>query len=191
MRIQTGNFKVTTPPAAEPVSLSEAKLHLKVDTSADDTLISALITAARQHLERHCNSAFVTQTITEVWDSFYKRNHFSVAPVQSLTSYQYKPEGETTTYSTTDASLYGLDTFAKPGYIYKLPDTVYPITEDVPDAVRAVYVAGYGSAADVPAPIKAAILLVVGDLYEKRQDGVKQLPTAAEYLVAPYRYTWY
>ena len=191
MRIQTGNFKVTTPPATEPVSLSEAKLHLKVDTSADDTLISALITAARQHLERHCNSAFVTQTITEVWDSFYKRNHFSIAPVQSLTTYQYKPEGETTTYSTTDANLYGLDIFAKPGYIYKLPDTVDPITENVPDAVKAVYTAGYGSAADVPAPIKAAILLVVGDLYEKRQDGVKQLPTAAEYLIAPYRYTWY
>ncbi len=64
MRIQTGNFKVKTPPATEPVSLSEAKLHLKVDTSADDTLISALIAAALQHLERHCNSAFVTQTIT-------------------------------------------------------------------------------------------------------------------------------
>ena len=191
MRIQTGDFKVTTPPASEPVTLAEAKLHLKVDTSADDTLISALIAAARQHLERHCNSVFVTQTITEIWDSFYKRNHMSVAPVQSITSYQYKPEGETTTYSTTDAQLYGVNIFAKPAYLYKLPDTVYPITEDVPDAVKAVYVAGYGSAADVPAPIKAAILLVVGDLYEKRQDSVKQMPTAAEYLIAPYRYTWY
>jgi len=190
MQIVTGNFKVTSQPAAEPVSLAEAKLHLKVDNSADDTLISALITAARQHLERHCNSAFVTQTITEVWPSFYKRNHCSVAPVQSLTTLQHISEGAAI-YTTTDASLYGFDTYAKPAYIYRMPDMTYPITEDVPDAVKAVYVAGYGAAASVPVPIKAAILLVVADLYENRQDTIKRMPSAAEYLIAPYRYTWY
>lgn len=190
MQIVTGDFKVTTQPAAEPISLQEAKLHLKVDNTADDNLITALIIAARQYLERYCNSVFVTQTITEVWPSFYKRNHFSVAPVQSLTSFEYKPDGSNT-YTTTPANLYGLYTFGKPAFVYKDDDSTYPTTEDVPDAVKAVYIAGYGSAADVPAPIKAAMLLVIGDLYENRQDTVKRMPTAAEYLIAPYRYTWF
>lgn len=59
-----------TAPAAEPVSVAEAKLHLRVDGTADDVLIGALITAARQHAENDTRRALVTQTWMTVLDRF-------------------------------------------------------------------------------------------------------------------------
>lgn len=59
-----------SPPAAEPVSLDEAKLHARVLYDADDTLITALIAAARRYCETAIKSALVTQTWTLMLDSF-------------------------------------------------------------------------------------------------------------------------
>ncbi len=61
---------LVTAPIEEPVSLAEAKLHLRVDYSNDDLLIAALITAARQHAENDTRRALVTQTWRQVLDQF-------------------------------------------------------------------------------------------------------------------------
>lgn len=68
---------IITPPAVEPVSLAEAKLHLGVATSledtsftADDDLIQGLIESARDWCESYCNRAFVYQTLALTCDSF-------------------------------------------------------------------------------------------------------------------------
>src|SRR5579859_631916 len=61
---------VVTPPATEPVTLDEAKLHLRVTDTADDTYIGGLITVAREYLEKIENRAFITQTLRMQIDSF-------------------------------------------------------------------------------------------------------------------------
>lgn len=63
-------WSVTTPPADEPVTLDEAKLHLRVDDAASDTLVEALIQAAREHVEAVCERALMPQVWTERQDSF-------------------------------------------------------------------------------------------------------------------------
>jgi uncharacterized phiE125 gp8 family phage protein len=55
------SLQLLAPPAAEPVTLAEAKAHLKLDTSDEDALVAALITAARARAEWHTGRAFVTQ----------------------------------------------------------------------------------------------------------------------------------
>lgn len=68
----TSSFVVTTPPAAEPITLAEARLQLKADDSVttDDTLISALIQAAREHVEKVCERALMPQTWRVSFDTF-------------------------------------------------------------------------------------------------------------------------
>jgi hypothetical protein len=63
---------VVTPPAEEPITLAEAKLHLRRDTAftADDSLITSLISAARRMCEAHVGQAFVTQTLAMHLDGF-------------------------------------------------------------------------------------------------------------------------
>lgn len=72
------------------------------------------------------------------------------------------------------------------------PDQVWPGSYHREDAVSVTYVAGYGNADAVPAPIKAAILLIVGHLYENREASTvgvsaELLPMAVDALLAPYR----
>ncbi len=86
---------LVTAPTAEPVSLAEAKLHLRVDDNADDVLIGALITAARQHAEHDTRRALVTQTWKLVLDAFPESViTLDRAPVSAVVSVVYTdPDG--------------------------------------------------------------------------------------------------
>lgn len=64
-----GQLLLVTPPAAEPVSLAEAKAHLRVDISDDDALINALIVAARRSVELITGQRLMAQT----WQYFLDR----------------------------------------------------------------------------------------------------------------------
>lgn len=76
------------PPAGEPVTLDEAKLHLRVDFAADDALITGLISAARVAAENICRRAFITQKWELLLDGFPRQNFFgslsAVAPVDAF-----------------------------------------------------------------------------------------------------------
>jgi hypothetical protein len=61
---------VVTPPASEPITVDEAKLHLRVTADADNEYITNLITVAREYLEKIENRAFITQTLRMQLDSF-------------------------------------------------------------------------------------------------------------------------
>lgn len=62
--------KLIAAPGAEPVTLAEAKLHARVETAADDTLISAMISAAREEAEHILGRALITQTWEMVLPAF-------------------------------------------------------------------------------------------------------------------------
>ena len=176
-------WKVTTDPASEPLTTAEVLNNLKLESSslpaAETTLIETLIKAARQWVERHCNVGLLPQTITEVFDGFPEE--LSVGPVRSVTSISYKDsDGAVQTWT---ASNYVVDTYEQPARIRRAYGVVNPSLRDEINNVSAVYVIGYDDADALPAHIKQAMLLTIADAYENRENYVKQLPTAAEYIL--------
>lgn len=181
-----GNFRVTTQPASEPVTLDFIKSFLKVDGSSEDALIAVLITAARQQAERYCQIAIMPQTITETFPRFYSYGlRLSISPLVGVTSISYLDLiGDTQTLST---EIYDADTNVWPPHIYRIPYNDFPQTYAVPDAVTVVYSAGYANADAVPNQIKMAIALMVVEWYDNRSDSVRNMPTASQILLDQFR----
>ena len=85
------NYKLVTAPTTEPITLDEAKLHLRVDSDVEDTLISALIVAARQQVENTLWISLITQTWKLSIDKVevYKTIFLSKSPQQSISFVKY------------------------------------------------------------------------------------------------------
>jgi len=186
------NLKLITAPAVEPVDLTLAKAHCRVTNSAEDTLLTHYIEAARLTVDGRAGvlgRALITQTWELVLDCFPSEFiRLPLPPLQSVTSIKYlDPDG---VEQTLDSARYLVDNASQPGGVVVDADG-WPATDDTANAVRIRFVAGYGAtAASVPAPIRSAILLTVGDLYENRQgqqkDALNGNP-AVDSLLWPYR----
>jgi uncharacterized phiE125 gp8 family phage protein len=161
---------VITQPTEEPVTLAETKLHCKVDGTDDDTLLTALIIAARQQAEHRTGRALCTQTLEVVLDAFPDAVKLPMPPAASVTSVKYLDDAgvEQTLLNT----AYSLDKDSQPGWVTPAYATSWPSTYAVPNAVRVRYVAGYGAPAAVPQSIKAWILMAVSTLYVQREGTV-------------------
>ena len=161
------NWQVTTAPTTEPVTLAEAKTHLRVDGSDEDTFIEGLIQAAREWCEDYERRAYITRTITAKFDRFYSTIILPMPKIQSVTSVKYLDTAGTEQTLSTD--YYDVDTYREPGAITLAYNKTWPTTRDINNAVEVVFVAGYGDADDVPERVKCAIKLLIGHLYENRE----------------------
>lgn len=159
---------VTTPPATEPVTLAEMKLHSRIDTLEDDDLILGLISAARQHIEQMANIKLITQTLALSIDELPDSGIIYLdGPVQSVDSIiYYNLAGNQQEW---DNSLYQVDTSANPGRVMPAYDEDWPDVIDDYNSFIINYVAGYGDASAVPAILKQAIKLLVGHWYNQRE----------------------
>ena len=171
------SLKIQTAPAIEPVTLNEAKVNLRIDTSPatahpDDSLITSHIKTSRRWCEGFQNRAYITQTWDLYLDAFPNKDSIEIPlpPLQSVTYLKYKDSaGDLQTW---DSSNYIVDINSEPGRIVLAYGKSWPMTYDEIQAVQIRFVAGYGdSAIDVPEEIKTAIYLKVTDLYENRGDG--------------------
>jgi len=186
-------WKITTAPATEPITTAEAKTHMRIDISDEDTYIGELITAARVYCEQYTHRAFITQSITYVDDSFPTGDAIEL-PVPDLiavtTLKYYDGDGAQQTWSD---SNYIEDTFSLPSRVELAYGVSWPSIRTRFDAVEVIYTAGYGAAADVPDAIKHAIKLLVAHWHENRESVVltgtpKEVPITIDALLAPYLY---
>lgn len=176
------SFRVVTPVAVEPVTLADARLHLRVgsDDTTEDSLILVWITVAREYAEAYTRRALATQTLELALDRFPGSPPALPAwtwspedsafvldkpPVSSISSIKYTdPQG---VEQTLDPSKYALSPYGTGSMVYPTYGNPWPATQATRNAVRVQYVAGYSAP---PQAVKAAILLIVGHLYENRQD---------------------
>lgn len=159
---------IITPPATEPITLTEAKAQCRIDGTAEDALMTIYIQAAREQCERLIGRKLITQTVEQRLDAFPDGEiQLEAVPVVSITSVKYD-DGDGVE-QTLAGSAYALDSAAYPGgWLQPAVDTEWPLTIDYTNCVRIRYVAGFGAASDVPAPIKAWLLVTVAAMYEQR-----------------------
>lgn len=169
------------PVLVDPPSDSEAivplallKSHLRIDHSHEDTLLQSMIDSAVATLDGpsgDLNIAMVSQTWEVSYPYWPTEFRLPLFPVQSITSLKYY--NTLNVLTTWDASNYSLHSDALGSYVryaYNVqPPSLYV---DRDDNVKLQFVAGYGTASDVPAPLKSAVLLLAADLYANRESYV-------------------
>ena len=184
-------FKLTTPPASEPVTLDEVKAHARVDTNVDDALLTGLITGARLWAEQYTGRAFIAQSWQlwidaapgfddAQWDGIRQgpvtaldiANHVKLprpplVPVASVTSVTTYDDSDNATVW--DPSNYFVDAISEPGRLALRSGAVWPVPGRLTNGICIEYVAGYGSdETDVPETIRTAIRQLVSHWYEHR-----------------------
>lgn len=159
-------------PAEEPISLAEAKLHLRVDGTDEDTRISTLIVAARERCEHETGRRMITQTREMVLDAFPSSSeaiklHSDCVMAQSIASVEYlNAAGSWVAFG---SSNYALDARSLPGYVFLAVGSAWPTPVDSANAVRLRIVCGYGAASAVPQSLKQWMLLHIGANYRNRE----------------------
>lgn len=178
-----------TQPAELAVSLAEVKAQLRVTTASEDGLLTRLIKTATQHVEVFCGIRLVSRLVLLQGSSFSDLAKLPVGPILSIESISYYDSASNLlTVDAADfvAELAGLDPSIRPAL-----NKVWPYALPASDAVRLEVVAGYGTAASVPAPITHAIILLVSQWYDNRSTvselNVNQLPNSVRSLLANYR----
>ena len=184
------NYRLVTAPASEPLTLTEVKLYLRVDDTTENDLITSLITAARSLVEGHTWMPLISQTWAMQFDKSELNEliwNVNKAPLSSFSSVTYYDSNNNLqTLATTE---YETDIYGSPAR-FRLKNV--PSVYDRMNALQLNFVCGYANAAAVPQPIKQAMLMIIGHLYENRQDvitgtQVNEIPMSSEYLLQPYR----
>jgi hypothetical protein len=190
-----------TEPANNPVTLAEAKAQLRIDSSAEDDLISTLITAATRWVEDYTDRTFCFTQWQMRLDSFYgpvgspvqfglradgnniegrqgtvpnldielPRPPMVQAGTATTVTITYTPDAGAST-TTLDAVEYRVDRQATPGVCRPLYGKTWPSHLVDQNSTVVTWYAGYSATGtSVPAPVKAAILLLVAHLWKNRE----------------------
>ena len=163
-----------TGPAVEPLTVAEAKLHLRVDTTEDDTYIGTLITAAREWVENYLDRTLITtQLILRAAEFPTEELELPRPPMVAsgtATAVVITYTLADTTTATLSTALYRVDRTSTPGNVAPIINGTWPsdVIEDA-NAVAVTYWAGYGpTSASVPATIRHACLMLIGHWYDRR-----------------------
>jgi uncharacterized phiE125 gp8 family phage protein len=159
-------------PVVEPVSLADAKTHLRVDTESDDDHILALISSAREWCENYTQRTFIHTQWTMTFDTFpweieLPRPPVAVASGNTATTITYAMEtGGTATLAT---SQYRVDRTAEPGVIRTVYAGTWPSHLLDRNSISVTWWGGYGEdGGKVPKVVRSAILMLVAYWYERR-----------------------
>jgi uncharacterized phiE125 gp8 family phage protein len=183
------SLRLITPPTETPVSLPEVKTHLRIDHSDEDSYLTSLIAVATATLDGRdglLGRALMPQTWELVLDQFPGGAiEIPLGPLISVTSVAYVDPDEVAQVVAADS--YVADTESRDGWIVPIAGFSWPTTVGGINAVRIRYVAGYET---IPAPIKHAVLMIIGRLYASRGETVRsdtKDDPAIQALIAPYR----
>jgi len=180
-------YTVFTPPADTPVSLADAKAHLRVDHDDEDSLIALMLGGAIDFIENYIGMSLITQTIEEKFDYSGRDYRLSRHRATEVVSFYFVgPDSKAFN------EMYDIDNLlisSGEGSALILLDDPPPVNYKVIDKVRIRYKSGFGDTpADVPASIRMAILIQLGSMYENREIKVRRYNSAINDLLREYKY---
>jgi len=184
---------MTSGPALEPVSLAEAKAHLRLDGAAEDALVQSLIVTSRLHIEAALGLALVTQSWSYFLDRWPKSGRLvlPLRPVAAIASVRLWAEDGVV--ATLDPAAFLLDGQGAPPRLVALSGAPALTPGRPVNGIEVALVAGFGPVSSaVPATIRHALLLLVAHWYENREpveigSATNAIPAMVADLLAPYR----
>lgn len=172
MKVSTEYITETSVSSTEPLTVAEAKLHLRVDISTDDTYIGDLITSARMWCEEYCQRSFVQHTYRADLPYFADVMELPLGPVQSISSIKYYDTASPNALQTLSTNVYALNHDT----VTRNDGQSWESVAYRNDAVQITFVTGWqdtsspqGTGAAVPRPVVQAMRLLIGDAYENRE----------------------
>lgn len=192
-------LSVVTPPASDPISIIEAKDHVRATSNDEDGLIAGYVLAAREFVENDTHLRLITQTldytIDDGWPCAYARGYertrieLPVRPLASVTSITYVDTAGAT--QTLAADQYVVRTDGPVPFIEPAYGVTWPSVRCQSAAITVRFVAGWAQSA-VPASLLQAIRWLVGHQYDNREavalNNLATLPLGLEAMLSPHRY---
>ncbi|WP_114390241.1 head-tail connector protein [Notoacmeibacter marinus] len=178
----------TAGPEPEPISLADAKAHLRVDHDTEDELIAALIVMAREVTERRCSLVLGRQNWRLTCDAVCTAEPtlLPLQPVRAIDAVTVYDEFGVA--RALDVESYRLCGNRRPASV---AFRTLPTAVDMENGVEIDIAAGF-DADDIPAPLRQAMMLLIGQGYETRggfsaSEQPVAVPQGYEVLVQPFR----
>lgn len=171
-----------------PVTLADAKAHLRVTDTAENDLITALIAAACAAVGEESGRVIASETWEIADYGFDGLVKLPKSPVVSLTSVRYYVDDTLTTATLADFRLYQDDDFT---FVGPIESATWPMAQTRPDGTVIRFTAGYST---LPTTLRHAVLLTIGHLFANREavtDGaMAELPFGVHHLIGLERLGW-
>lgn len=187
-----------------PITLEEARAHLRLDatgsppTHPDDAMIEGMVEAARDYIEDYTEQVWSARSFTQSLEAFPNGPiELGLGPHIDLVSIAYLDESKVS--QTIDLDNVVIDPYHDRALVYPAVDYAWPRTYPSPIAITITFIAGFGPTAEspiqnvhpVPKSVKQAALLILGHLYENREDTVEKalasIPLGALSLIQRHR----
>jgi uncharacterized phiE125 gp8 family phage protein len=162
---------LTAPPLVEPVSLAEAKAHLRLTTDDEDEALTRRIVAARKLVERRSGLALIAQSWSAFADDWPSSGtfHLPLWPVIEVAA--LKVHGEEGEAQEIDPAHYFCDLVSRPARLVLRPWRVWAKPGRIANGVEIAFTAGFGaSAGTVPGDLREAVLRMIAHWHEVRGD---------------------
>ena len=180
---------LVTPPAAEPVSLADAKAHLRAEHAAEDELIGTLITTARRHAEAKTGLAFITQKWLHYRDGWPAESALPLPLAPLISIEEVAVFGADDIKAVLDPAHYCVDAASRPPRIVMRDARVWPAPGRIANGISVSATFGFGPGQDdVPEQLRQAVLLLVAHWYDHRGNAnPPPVPLTVAALLAPFR----
>lgn len=163
----SGSAAVGVGEVGAAITTAQAKEHLRITHSDDDTYIAAITLAASEWCEEYQNRVYVQREVIDYFDAFPIVIRPSKSPLISVDTVKYYDiDGVLQTLA---AATYDVGTYKEPGRIALAYNQSWPSIRAMINAVVVTYQAGWVARANIPEEIKHAVKLMIGHLYENRE----------------------